>query len=91
MNHNPLQKIKLPQVPTNRKKKSSFNVTFKTDLMTAFTLNTSIVIGVIAGHIVPSVAIIGTQSVNTVFVFPVVWLSRSPEPKTGYFLVCPDK
>ena len=78
-------------MPTNRKKKSSFNVTFKTDLMTAFTLNTSIVIGVIAGHIVPSVAIIGAQSVNTVFVFPVVWLSRSPEPKTGYFLVCPDK
>ena len=76
-----------PQVPTNR----SFNVSCKTDLMTAFTLNTSKVIAVIAGHIVPSVAIIGTQSVNTVFVFPVVWLLRSPEPKTGYFLVCPDK
>ena len=87
VNHNPLQKIRLPQVPTNR----SFNVSCKTDLMTAFTLNTSIVIAVIAGHIVPSVAIIGTQSVNTVFVFPVVWLLRSPEPKTGYFLVCPDK
>ena len=37
--------------------------------MTAFTLNTSIVIAAIAGNIVPSVAIIGTQSVNTVFVF----------------------
>ena len=59
--------------------------------MTAFTLNTSIVIAAIAGNIVPSVAIIGTQSVNTIFVFPAVWLLQSPEPKTGYFLVCPDK
>ena len=87
VSHNPLQKIRFPQVPTNR----SFNVNCKTDLMTSFTLNTSIVIAVLAGNIVPSVAIIGTQSVNTVFVFPVVWLLRSPEPKTGYFLVCPDK
>ena len=87
VSHNPLQKIRLPQVPTNR----SFNVSCKTDLMTAFTLNTSIVITVIAGHIVPSIAIIGTQSMNTVFLFPVVWLVRSPEPKTGYFLVCPGK
>ena len=59
--------------------------------MTAFTLNTSIVIAIIAGHIVPCVAIIATQRMKTVFLFPVVWLSRSPEPKTGYFLVCPDK
>ena len=44
VSHNPLQNIRLPQVPTNR----SFNVSCKTDLMTAFTSNTSIVIAVIS-------------------------------------------
>ena len=42
-------------------------------------------------HIIPSVTMPAAESVNTVFVFPVVWLLRGPEPKFAYFFVCPHK
>ena len=42
-------------------------------------------------HIIPSVTMLGSKSVNTVFVFPVVRLLWGPEPKTTYFFVCPHK
>ena len=31
------------------------------------------------------------KGVDTIFVFPVIGLSCSPEPKTTYFFVCPHK
>ena len=61
------------------------------DGLTIFTFDTSIVIAAFAGHIIPRVTIVHTQGVDTVLVFPVVWLLRSPEAKTGYFLVYPHK
>ena len=32
-----------------------------------------------------------TQSMHTVFIPPVVWLSRRPEPKAAHFFVGPHK
>ena len=55
------------------------------------TFKTSVVIAVMTRHIIPSVTMLGSKSVNTVFVFPVVRLLWGPEPKTTYFFVCPHK
>ena len=55
------------------------------------TFKTSVVIAVSTWHIIPSVTMLGSKSVNTVFVFPVVRLLWGPEPKTTYFFVCPHK
>ena len=55
------------------------------------TFETSIVMAVMTRHIIPSVTMLGSKSVNTVFVFPVVRLLWGPEPKFAYFFVCPDK
>ena len=46
---------------------------------------------VIAWHVIPSVSIPHAKSVHAVFVIPVVWLFRSPEPKSANFFVCPHK
>ena len=58
---------------------------------TLLTCKTSVVVAGITRHIVPSVTMPGAKSVNAVFVFPVVGLSWSPEPKTTYLFVCPHK
>ena len=58
---------------------------------TPITFETGVVVAVSAWHIIPSVTMPGTKSVNTVFVFPVVRLPWSPEPKTTYLFVCPYK
>ena len=42
-------------------------------------------------HIIPSVTMFCTKSVNTVFISPVVRLLSGPEPKFAYFFVCPHK
>ena len=55
------------------------------------TFKTSIIIAVMTRHIIPSVTMLGSKSVNTVFVFPVIRLLWGPEPKTTYFFVCPHK
>ena len=55
------------------------------------TFKTSVVVAVITRHIFPGVTISGAKGVNAVFVFPVVGLSCSPEPKTTYLFVCPHK
>ena len=55
------------------------------------TFKTSIIIAVVTRHIIPSVTMLGSKSVNTVFVFPVIRLLWGPEPKTTYFFVCPHK
>ena len=55
------------------------------------TFETSVVIAVMTRHIIPSVTMLGSKSVNTVFVFQVVRLLGGPEPKFAYFFVCPDK
>ena len=55
------------------------------------TVKTSIIIAVMTRHIIPSVTMLGSKSVNTVFVFPVVRLLWGPEPKFAYFFVCPHK
>ena len=55
------------------------------------TFKASVVIAVMTRHIIPSVTMLGSKSVNTVFVFPVVRLLWGPEPKTTYFFVCPHK
>ena len=62
-----------------------------TDLTMPRTFKTSIIIAVMTRHIIPSVTMLGSKSVNTVFVFPVVRLLWGPEPKTTYFFVCPHK
>jgi len=49
------------------------------------------VVAVITRHIIPSVTMLGTKSVDAVFVSPVVWLPRSPESKTAYFFVGPNE
>ena len=59
--------------------------------MMSFTFETSKVIAFITRHMIPGVATLGTKSVDTILVFPVVWLLRSPERKTAYFFVCPYK
>ena len=58
---------------------------------TLLTCKTSVVVAVITRHIIPSVTMPGTKGVNAVFVFPVVGLSWSPEPKTTYLFFCPHK
>ena len=55
------------------------------------TFKTSLIIAVMTRHIIPSVTMLGSKSVNTVFVFPVIRLLWGPEPKTTYFFVCPHK
>ena len=60
-------------------------------LATLSTFKTSVVVTVSTWHIIPSVTMLGCKSVNTVFVFPVVWLLWGPEPKFAYFFVCPHK
>ena len=55
------------------------------------TFKTSKVIAFIARHIIPSVSILGTKSMDTVLVFPVVGLLRSSESKITDFFVCPQK
>ena len=54
---------------------------------TLSTFKTSVVVTVSTWHIIPSVTMPGAKSVNTVFVFPVVRLLWSPEPKFAYFFV----
>ena len=34
---------------------------------------------------------LGTQSMHAVFISPVIWLSRRPEPKAAHFFVGPNK
>ena len=58
---------------------------------TLLTCKTSVVVAVITRHIIPSVTMPGAKGVNAVFVFPVVGLSWSPEPKITYLFVCPHK
>ena len=60
-------------------------------LATLSTFKTSVVVTVSTWHIIPSVTMLGSKSVNTVFVFPVVRLLWGPEPKFAYFFVCPHK
>ena len=55
------------------------------------TFKTGVIIAVMTRHIIPSVTMLGSKSVNTVFVFPVIRLLWGPEPKTTYFFVCPHK
>ena len=55
------------------------------------TFKTSVVIAVMTRHIIPSVTMLGSKSVNTVFISPIVRLLWGPEPKTTYFFVCPHK
>ena len=55
------------------------------------TCKTSKVVAVIAWHVIPCVSMLRAKSVHTVFVFPVVGLLWSPESKTTYFFVCPNK
>ena len=59
--------------------------------VTLITFKTSVVVTVSTWHIIPSVTMPGAESVNTVFVFPVVRLLWGPEPKFAYFFVCPHK
>ena len=61
------------------------------NLTMPLTFKTSIIIAVMTRHIIPSVTMLGSKSVNTVFVFPVIRLLWGPEPKTTYFFVCPHK
>ena len=61
------------------------------NLTMARTFKTSIIIAVMTRHIIPSVTMLDSKSVNTVFVFPVIRLLWGPEPKTTYFFVCPHK
>ena len=55
------------------------------------TFKTGVVIAVMTRHIIPSVTMLGSKSVDTVLVFPVVRLLWGPEPKFAYFFVCPHK
>ena len=55
------------------------------------TFKTGVVIAVMTRHIIPSVTMLGSKSVDTVLVFPVVRLLWGPEPKFAYFFVWPHK
>ena len=47
------------------------------------TLKTSEVVAVVARYIVPGISMPGTESVHTVFIFPVIWLISCPELETA--------
>ena len=69
----------------------SWGLTLGINLAMPSTFKTGVVVAVSTWHIIPSVTMLGSKSVNTVFVFPVVRLLWGPEPKTTYFFVCPHK
>ena len=55
------------------------------------TCKASKIVAIIAWHIIPSVTMLSTQSMHTVSISPVVWLSRRPKPKAAHFFVGPNK
>ena len=55
------------------------------------TFKTGVVVAVITRHIIPSVIMSKTKSVDAIFVFPVVWLLWGPMLEIAYFFVCPRK
>ena len=69
----------------------SFGFNWKTCLSCTIPVKTSKVVTVIAPHVIPSVTVLSTKTVHTVFVSPVIWLLWRPEPEAAYFSVGPNE